>query len=278
MPRTGRLARNNDVDVNRFTLTAPERLHLTITPPSDGAVAWGIFQSGTTQMARARTADIGVPISEDLSLPAGDYELWLEPGTISKGHYTVELDREDPFDPAPSLDATVAVSTDTEDVAAYWQAGQHVTGQVTITNTGAAAETLQLDAVTSHYAWAASLGQDQVDVAAGATVTVPLDIIIQPDAWADDPVRVTVRARDAVGAQSTGHVEITPGAVVAPVDPRQVWSVPIGAAGRARRGRDGARRTGRSDVRPGQGSAALRRADASGLRASTRTSRRCRSR
>jgi Mg-chelatase subunit ChlD len=226
VPRTGRLAQDNDIDINRFTLTAAERLHLTITPPADGSVTWGIFQDGNTEMARERTAAVGVPISEDISLPAGDYELWLEPGTISKGHYTVELDREDPFDPGPSLDANVAVTTETDKVAAYWQAGQQVGGQVAITNTGSTPETLQLDAVTSHYAWAASLGQDQVDVAAGATVTVPLDIAIQPDAWANDPVRVTVRARDAAGAQSTGHVELTPGAVVAPVHPFQAWSVP----------------------------------------------------
>ena len=199
-------------------------------------------------MARERTADIGVPISEDLSLPAGDYELWLEPGTISNGHYTVELDREDPFDPAPSLDATVAVSTDTEEVAAYWQAGQHVTGQVTITNTGAAAETLQLDAVTSHYAWAASLGQDQVDVAAGATVTVPLDD--------HHPTRrLGGRSRAGHGSRSRrGRRPVDrPCRDDAGCRGRARGPAPglvraAGAAGWAGRGRNGARRTGRSDV------------------------------
>jgi von Willebrand factor type A domain len=229
--RSGRLPSDNDIDVSRFSLSAAERLHLSITPPADGAVTWRIYQDGTTEMAGTRTADVGVPISEDLSLPAGDYELWLEPGTSSKGRYSVELDREDPFEPSAALAAAVTVTAQTDQVAAYWQAGQHVDGQVTIANTGSTPETLDLDAVTSHYAWSASLGQGQVQVAAGATVSVPMSVDIQPDAWAGDPVRISVRARDATGAQAIGHVEVTPGAVVAPVNPRQLWSVPTALLG-----------------------------------------------
>ena len=101
-----------------------------------------------------------------MSLAAGDYELWLQPGTVSKGHYTFELDREDPWAPTTALPATVSVTTPTEAVAAYWQAGQHLDGQVTLTNTSAVSETLDLDVATSHYAWMASLGQEQVSLAA----------------------------------------------------------------------------------------------------------------
>jgi hypothetical protein len=225
VPRTGRLVRNNDIDVSRFSLQAAERLRLSITPPADGAAAWGIF-SGNQQIARARTSDVGAPVVEDLSLPAGDYELWLEPGTVSKSRYSVELDREDPWEPAPSVAATIELSLDAPSVAAYWSAGQHVTGHVTVSNTGTGDEALDLEAVTSNNAWVATLGQTQLTLAPGASTAVSLDLTIQPDAWADVPVRISVRARDATGGQATGHVEMTPGRIAPPVDPEQIWSVP----------------------------------------------------
>ena len=112
------------------------------------------------------------------------------------------------------------------DVAAYWPDGQRVDGVVSLTNTSASDLTLQLDAVTSHYAWAASLGQPEVSVPAGATVSVPVTVDVQPDAWADVPVRVTVRARTADGAQRTAYVEITPGRDATPADPHQAWPLP----------------------------------------------------
>src|SRR5262249_4903817 len=153
------------------------------------------------------------------------------PGTPSKSRYTVELDREDPWDPAPAAAAHVQVSFESSSVAAYWSAGQRVSGQVTVTNSGTGTADLDLDAVTSDVRWTATLAQPTVSLAPGASTTVGVDLVVPPDAWANVPVRVSVRARDGSGAQATGHVEITPGPLTAPVHPEQVWPVPAALLG-----------------------------------------------
>ena len=104
-------------------------------------------------------------------------------------------------------------------MAAYWDAGQHLTGTLTISDIGTTDEHLTLDAVTSHYAWTASLDQASVSVSPGTSVDVPVSVDVLPDAWADLPVRITVRARDASGAQATAFAEVTPGRSSPPVAP-----------------------------------------------------------
>ena len=55
------------------------------------------------------------------------------------------------------------------------------------------------------------LGEDTLEVPAGGQVDVPVRLDIAPDAWADVPVRVSVRARDEAGGQATAFAEVTPG-------------------------------------------------------------------
>jgi Mg-chelatase subunit ChlD len=145
---------------------------------------------------------------------------------VSAGKYTVEVQHEDPFPPAAAIPAKVSVAFAAPSVAAYWDAGQHLDGTLSIANTGSASADLALDAVTSDQRWTVSLSQDHVTVAAGATATVPLTVNVPSDAWADAPVRISVRGADSSGAQATGFANVTPGRDAAPVSPYQAWSVP----------------------------------------------------
>ena len=67
-PRTGRIVRFGDLDINRFSLQAAERLHLNLAPPADGSLAWKIY-SGGTQVAFGPSATPGAPMEADLALP-----------------------------------------------------------------------------------------------------------------------------------------------------------------------------------------------------------------
>lgn len=96
VPRTGRLATTADVDIYRFSTEATERLVLHLEPPTDGAVAFTLLQSGRT-LVSAPTPATGAPIVDDLLLPPGDFELMLQPGTAGEGRYRVWLEREDPL-------------------------------------------------------------------------------------------------------------------------------------------------------------------------------------
>jgi hypothetical protein len=127
--------------------------------------------------------------------------------------------------PAPlAVKATLSLATDT--VAAYWPAGQRVTGNLELTNDGDAAVDLALDTLTSHFAWTATVAEPEVTLAAGETRQMPVEVAIGADAWADEPVRITVRARAADGAGVTGAALITPRGEAEPVAPEQAWSVP----------------------------------------------------
>ena len=129
----------------------------------------------------------------------GPYTLDIDPGTTGLP----------PAVPAPSVpDLTLALTTDAPSVAAYWSAGQTVTGTLTLTSTATTPQQLALDWATSDPDWSVELAQGQVDLAAGATVQVSLTVRVLPDAAVDDAIRLTIRARDAAGGQTTGWTEI----------------------------------------------------------------------
>jgi hypothetical protein len=341
-PMLGRLPQSSDIDVYRFSLTAPEHVLLQVDPPADGGVSTSLMNSAGATVAFSANAPPGQAWHDDLQLQPGDYELWLRPNPASKSSYQVLLGREDPFAfrqdqepddfaaearpmppslhitgtsdqtgdkdwyridplsqpatitvtahgsistltmsdgtnglpesqstngdavvytigptptgvplylvvnptgdydvvvsgipaptgpsvPAPDLAAQVSVTLANDPIAAYWNAGQEVSATVSVTSTGSTEQQLSLDAATSHYAWTLNLSQTTVTVDPGQTVTVPATLDVLPDAWAGIPVRVTVRARDTNGAQSTGFAEVTPGRDALPAAPHLAWSVP----------------------------------------------------
>ncbi len=129
--------------------------------------------------------------------------------------------------PAPAPPAvTLTLATDAPAVAAYWSAGQTVTGTLTLTSTASASQSLTLDWATSDPDWSLELAQDQVDLAAGATVQVPVTVKVLSDAAVDDAVRLTVRARDAAGGETTGAASVASDPDAAPIGTYQAWSVP----------------------------------------------------
>ena len=109
-----------------------------------------------------------------------------------------------------------------------------------IRNAASSDLTLTLDAAASHAAWGVELPDDPQTVPAGESLSVPVTIVVPPDAATDIPVRVTVRARSADGAQATAFTEITPLAGVAAVGADHRVAAAGGPARRAGRGLAGA--------------------------------------
>lgn len=127
-------------------------------------------------------------------------------------------------DQAPTLDMSVAF--DHSEVAAYWEQQQSITGTLTLANTGDEPLSGTLQAVTSHYAWTVDLDQDQLSLEPGATVSFPVTVQIEPDAWANVPVRITIGAFVGASNPVTAFFEITPTASAPPVNPETSWPVP----------------------------------------------------
>jgi hypothetical protein len=128
--------------------------------------------------------------------------------------------------PPPPLPVTAALTLDSATVAAYWPDGQQLTGTIELTGTGEGPTTVDLDTLTSHFAWRADVDPMEVTVPAGQSVKLPVTVSIGPDAWADDPVRIEVRARDATGAQVTASATANAARDADPVAPIQAWALP----------------------------------------------------
>lgn len=127
---------------------------------------------------------------------------------------------------AEPLPLTATLTTETPEVAAYVDAGQQVEATLRLENAGSTPLAVDLAAVTSHHAWAATLSEAAVEVAPGGSVDVPVIVRIGKDAWADRVVRTSVRASAADGRGVTATLDLTPRRDTPAVAPFQAWSVP----------------------------------------------------
>ena len=94
---------------------------------------------------------------------------------------------------------------------------QRLACEVSVTNEGDSALDVVLDGVTGHYAWTIDLPADPLSVA-GETATAPVAVDIAPDAWADQPILVTVRATAGTGA-ATVSTNVVPNGAAPPLEP-----------------------------------------------------------
>lgn len=163
-------------------------------------------------------------------LPAGT-ALFLNVGAT--GDYTLEFESDGLPAPVSDMDLPIAAALEpsTTEVAAYTDFGQRIAGTLRLTGAPGADLAVTLDALTTHPQWSVGFDQAQVTVPAGTTVEVPLTIVAARDAWADEPVRVTVRARDAEGRQATTYADVTPRRDVALVMPEPWWPLPASMLG-----------------------------------------------
>ena len=119
----------------------------------------------------------------------------------------------------------VSLAVEATEVAAYLTEGQSVDGTLTITNSTNAPVDFNLLSTTSHFHFRVEIDELPASVDAGQTLTVPVSIQIEPDAWADIPVRITIAAE--IGDQvASANAEITPTAEAPPINPVQAWPIP----------------------------------------------------
>lgn len=135
---------------------------------------------------------VDVPSGQPLLLEVhgmGPYDIALSP---------VDDPRPIVASPVAGTEPALTASLDLGETppAAYWTEAQVVEGTFSVTNSGNAAVEVDLAATTGHFHWDATLERETVTVAAGETAEMPIEVLIAPDAWADQPVFVAVEARD----------------------------------------------------------------------------------
>lgn len=169
-------------------------------------------------------ADAG---SYSATVPAGGpYQLIVD----SRGApYRMELEFDSSPAPLPAgatLPVSLDMSLEADTVSAYRPVGQRVSGSVELNNTGPEPLELELEAATSDYRWGVALQRTALTLAAGASASVPFELRVPTDAWAERPVRLSVAVRDGAGAQVEGWGEIAVSRDAAPMRPHFGWSVP----------------------------------------------------
>jgi len=112
------------------------------------------------------------------------------------------------------------------EVGAYRRYGQRIAGKLRMTNHGPESATLALEAATSDYRWKTELSQSHATVPADGEHTVPINILVPADAWADWPVRISVRASNDTGAQVETFTEIRVGRETPPFNADYGWVMP----------------------------------------------------
>ncbi|MFP4036275.1 MAG: OmpA family protein [Desulfobacteraceae bacterium] len=349
-PRTGYLYESEDVDCYRFSLTAPEILHIKVVPPDDLSVRMElseVYTGGRTNpIAKGSSLEPGDGLVYKALLPAGDYLVELKGDSSdqrSDHPYTLALERLNPFEPPADLEPndrpeqarplprdfilagtvgrfegedwfeipvvdresnlSIAVEEEPErlglslhedgstraarllewddqaevhravlppetafhlkvrgkgayrmsvsfdpgptpfsgetalpvglavealstEAAAYWPESQRIEAAVQITNHSDERLKLEFDAVSSNLDWRPDFPEADVEIGAGETRKIPMAVNIAADVRGDDPVVITVRARDQEGAQKTAVHHLVARCGASPQDPSQHRPLP----------------------------------------------------
>jgi len=245
--RTGLLANPDDNDFYRFSLANDEHLRLTLVPPADGSLTARI-QYGTSEVGTYKTHSPEPAVLQGLFAP-GDYQVRMYAGKTSESKYhlrleilsrfscttdcepvhTRKLDFTDAAKPTSGrndLPIDLILTPEAEVVAAYSPFGQTVPAELRLVNNGPQSTHLKLETATTDHRWSAVPELTAIELAAGASRTVPLEIRVPRDAWADPPVLISVRAFEDSGAQTETSTEIRVDGRAVAINPSRWWSVP----------------------------------------------------
>jgi Mg-chelatase subunit ChlD len=184
----------------------------------EGELAFLELAQGDTRVSLRQEGDGPVWSTEEA--PAGDGYLVV----TGMGAYTLRLPgaRMAPAQAQLALELVMPA----DGVAAWWPEGQRLEGIARLTNHDAIAHDVRLDPWTSHDRWRVSLSEGAVTVEPGATVGVPVTVEILPEAWADVPVAIGVRATGADTDPVSATITLTPTGDAVPVGGYLAWDVP----------------------------------------------------
>jgi len=144
------------------------------------------------------------------------------------GAYRIAVERSGmaPVPPDPAV--SVSIELGARRIAAFVRPTQRVDGMLSLANGSATAQNLRIEAHVENARWQVRLGQHAIELPAGATATVPITVLIGPDAWDIRPVHVSVAvfAGDRPGALATAAAEIVPDADAKLAHPGPVWTLP----------------------------------------------------
>lgn len=201
----------------------PERpVPLTLTLPALKGVRMAFVNAERRALAQPETDAEG---RQRITLPpategylhlsgAGSYDFQLQaPGVVPV--------------PAPEpLPLAIDFPAGGPPLAAYSDWQQNLAANLTVRNTGTAPLAARLSASTTDDRWQLALPEPAVNLAAGASIKVPMRLTVAPDAWPDEPVLLRVRASDERGRLARSEQPMQAQRQVLPIQPSVHSPVP----------------------------------------------------
>jgi hypothetical protein len=160
-------------------------------------------------------------------LPAGSgYRLKISSG--QGGDYALALDFGDAVTPAPVAPPPVmmALSLETDTVAAFATWGQRVEGALRLENHGAVPLDLALETHVGDERWRIAPAQSRLTLAPGAESQIAVTVEVPPDAWGGRPVTLAVAAFGDTAVPVHVEAVVTPDATAPLVSPYRAWPLP----------------------------------------------------
>ncbi len=167
------------------------------------------------------------------TLPSADPVLI---GVRGMGIYTLSVTADAGLIAQPlseALPLTMTLSAPVAAIAGFWQQGQQLDLNLTLTNTGDTPLVLALSAVSTNFAWqlfsapGAANWVETITLVAGESRTLPLPVKILPDVGVNLPSRFSVRATDVAsgaGAFVTTTLDLPAICSVSPINPNSGWT------------------------------------------------------
>jgi len=223
---SGAIDTRGDKDGWIFSVHAPERLGLRLTPPADAELRFDLVWEGRSLF---RSAYSSAPIEHEALLQPGEYRLVVDGRNASLAEYRILLETLpwSEIDAAPDQAGLgIAIDAPKRAPAAFVDEGQRVSLATVITNESNEPIQARFETRASHHAWRVN-ALAPVTVPPGSASTLELDVEVPPDAWAGHPVRVALIAR-AAGGEALAEAEqiIVPDPDATPVNPFRAPAVP----------------------------------------------------
>lgn len=109
------------------------------------------------------------------------------------GLYTIKITPTQPIVAAALPPLEMQLAFPPTPVAAFWPRSQRIQGEVVLKNNTSETMELALGITASHYNWRPVLERSAISLAAGQSERVPVNVIVEPDAWTD-PIQMKADA------------------------------------------------------------------------------------
>lgn len=221
------IMRSSDVDWFSFPMLEVET----------NAVLTAVDEFSTRVYQRDPVTGVAIPIEVIAGTEAGTYlavlpadaEILMRVTIV--GNYEAQLDLVDveqaatPSDIVEDTELSVSIDLGLATVAAYWEDGQRLDGTLLLTNSGSSAIDVSLDSWIGDMRWIIATSPPVVSVPAGESVSVPVQVLVAPDAWADRPILLVLQGTSERG-RATGTAVVSVGRASPPVNPEPVSVLP----------------------------------------------------